>query len=129
MLNARYVPAMKTTCDSGSASVFTVGLLGVVLTIGISVIAVCAVLSAKTHVQGVADLAALAGGKSAAVSVYAAVHAQESCQIVQWVAQENDLSVQDCQVRDGDVYVHVVKPFGWGYLTGNIHGYARAGER
>ncbi len=109
------------------------GAIAVIVIVGITVIGACAVYAHKTRVQGVADLAALAGGKEAAVStVLAEEHnaalakdesTEASCEIARQVAQRNDMSLEECFVRKGDVYVHLRSA----HELGGIHAYARAG--
>lgn len=125
-----------STNEAGSGTPMALGIIAIILIVGTAAIGGCAVYAHKARVQGIADLAALAGGKDAAIANISTTTADTlddttttgessaaSCEIVAQVAQRNEVSVDECFVRNGDVYVHLRST----HDLGEIHAYARAG--
>ncbi len=101
--------------------------MAVALIIGGAFITGCSVYSLKARVQGVADLAALAAGAEAAVSGVMVGDSGGACEIVAQVALRNDVEVEQCATRNGDVYVHLARTYDLAGFDVGVHAYARAG--
>lgn len=95
---------MDRTCRAadqrGSATTFTVPLIGVVLAATLVVSVLASVLVGQRRVQSAADLAALAGAT-------AVQQGHDACAVVALMARRNGSEVASCSVSGGDVTIEL----------------------
>jgi secretion/DNA translocation related TadE-like protein len=86
--------------DRGSATLFAVAVIGVLLLVGAALGVVAAMVHAHRMAQSAADLAALAGAQARA-------HGRDPCGAAVRVAAANGASMDSCTVAGSDVRVQV----------------------
>ena len=86
--------------ERGSATLFAVAIIGVVVLVGAALGVVGAMVHAHRLAQSAADLAALAGARSAA-------RGQDACVAAATIAQANGAEVDQCTVDGFDVRLQV----------------------
>lgn len=105
----------------GSATVWALAWMGVCLTLGWISLVAAAVVAAQHHLDGSADLSALAGAEDAE-------RGHDGCAAARRTASDNAVRLVGCSVSGGDVVVtveaRVALPFG---LGGALRSAARAG--
>ena len=86
--------------ERGSATLFAVAVIGVLLLIGAALGVVAAMVHAHRMAQSAADLAALAGAQAQA-------RGRDPCRAAVRVATANGASMDSCAVAGSDVQVQV----------------------
>lgn len=89
--------------DRGSATIFVVIGLALVLFAGSAVAAICGLVVAHRHAQSAADLAAIAGAEAVGTS-------RDPCAAAGSVAAWNAATVEACEVTAGVVTLTVTVP-------------------
>jgi len=89
--------------ERGSATLFAVAIIGVLVLVGAALGVVGAMVHAHRVAQSAADLAALAGAQSVA-------RGQDACAAADVIARANDAGVDQCAVDGFDVRVEVTVP-------------------
>lgn len=118
---------MTRQAEEGSASLGALSAGILILFIALIGMLVVRVQAEKLSVQGVADMAALAGGGNAAASVWTP-REEQACQSAEKVAQANATRITFCRVEGGDIYVEVTTS---GHIWGipvQVTAHARAGS-
>jgi secretion/DNA translocation related TadE-like protein len=90
----------RTRTERGSATLFAVAVLGVLLLVGAALGVVGAMVHAHRVAQSAADLAALAGAQSLA-------RGADACSAAATVAEANAATVDSCAVEGFDVRLQV----------------------
>lgn len=116
-----WLAAARQRAQSGSATVWALGWMGMCAMVGWIGLLLAAVVATHHHLDGSADLASLAGAA-------ALQSGSDACQAVRRTAADNGVHVIACSVRSSDVLVtvegSVALPFG---LPGRLRSTARAG--
>jgi secretion/DNA translocation related TadE-like protein len=86
--------------ERGSATLFAVAVLGLLVLVGAALGVVAAMIHAHRVAQSAADLAALAGGEAHA-------RGRDPCAAAAGVAQANDATLDLCEVTGSDVRLQV----------------------
>ncbi|HEY7043311.1 MAG TPA: Rv3654c family TadE-like protein [Nocardioidaceae bacterium] len=115
------MPANRESTDGGYATVWAVGWMACSLTVALCVLLATVAVAAQHHLDGSADLVALAAAG-------AAQHGVDPCASARKAARANGVALIGCLVDRDDVTVHVsdVVRFPLGLDT-RIEGWARAG--
>jgi secretion/DNA translocation related TadE-like protein len=109
------------TDDRGVASVLAVAWIVVVMTAGWIAMLAVAITAAQHHLDGAADIAAIAAAQ-------AAQSGEDACTTAARVARGNDVSLGDCRHEGLDVVVTVVDAIDLPlHVDGTIKSTARAG--
>lgn len=112
---------MSSRHDRGSATLFAVACLGLLLLVGTALGVVAAVFVAHRSAQAAADLAALAGAAAVADGA-------DGCAAAGRIAAANGAQLGECHVAGAEVTVMVtVTGPPWLGRTADLHGRARAG--
>lgn len=110
-----------TRQDRGSASLFVVTFLALLLVVGAALGVVAALVHDHRTAQAAADLASLAGAAAVAEGT-------DGCGAAQLIAGENGGSLTQCRVTGRDVWVEVtVTGPRWLGQDGDLVGRSRAG--
>jgi secretion/DNA translocation related TadE-like protein len=110
------------TIDRGSASVWTVGGMAVLLTVTTVFVWFGAAVKTRHHAQSAADLAALAAAGAAITGETAA------CGLAKWVTDRMGVALSSCTVNGWDARVEVTaRPPGVLAGFGSTHARSRAG--
>ncbi|WRS30870.1 Rv3654c family TadE-like protein [Actinomycetaceae bacterium MB13-C1-2] len=98
--------------EEGSATVAIVGIIVALLIIATFVVAASSVYAHRSQLQGVADMAALAGADATPISlIMAGGAAPTGCATSQAVAELNGVQLDTCDVDTlGDIRVKVSRP-------------------
>lgn len=107
--------------ESGSATIWAVGFICLLVALALGITLLAGVLAAKTRAQNGADFAALA-----AAQTYFYGGETAPCAVAEQVARENQVSLTACslQVSDVKVEVSVKAPANW-----LLKAHSRAGPR
>lgn len=112
---------MRRRDERGSATLFAVACLSLLLVLGAALGVVSALVHAHRQAQAAADLAALAGAQALA-------RGDDACGAASDIASANEARLTSCRVEDRDVVVDVeVTGPRWLGQTGDLTGQARAG--
>lgn len=121
-------PSQGPTVEDGSGTIWFAGVAAGMTFIALLLIAVGGAWSAKTHLQAVADMAALAGADLSSVSVFEPVpDGTRACQQAAAVADANDVSLRECWTSEGDTFVIIQESVGIVGWRLEINARARAG--
>ena len=114
--------------EEGSMTIWFAGFSAALVVVALLISSVTAVWSAKTHVQAVADMAALAGADISSVAVFEAAPTRSlPCAQAEEVAKRNGAVLSECWVTDADTRVVVQKPVSLFVFTTAVSARARAG--
>lgn len=110
------------TIDRGSASVWTVGGMAVLLTVTTLLVWFGAAVETRHHAQSAADLAALAAAGAAVAGETTA------CGLARWVTDRMGVTLSSCRLNGWDARVEVAaRPPGVLAGFGSAHVRSRAG--
>ena len=114
--------------EEGSMTIWFAAFSAALVVIALLISSVTAVWSAKTHVQAVADMAALAGADISSVAVFEAAPTRSlPCAQAEEVAKRNGAVLSECWVTDADTRVVVQRPVSLFVFTTAVSARARAG--
>lgn len=94
------------TDENGSGTIQTIGALALIVCIAVVGIAVAALHSTKTWVQGVADMSALAGAEYSCLSQWVP-QGDKPCEVARDVAARHEMHMEHCSVDGVDTLVIV----------------------
>jgi len=110
------------TIDRGSASVWTVGGMAVLLTVTTLLVWFGAAVETRHHAQSAADLAALAAAGAAVTGE------TKACGLAEWVTDRMGVTLRSCRLNGWDARVEVAaRPPGVLAGFGSAHVRSRAG--
>lgn len=112
-------PLSPTAAEAGSATIWAVGMICLLVALAVGIGLLGGALSAKARAQNGADFAALAAAQA---HFYGTANAP--CALASQVAQENAASLDSCilRARDAEISVRVKTVFNW-----QLKAHARAG--
>lgn len=121
-------PGDPAVSEKGSATVLFAGIIAALVVLGVTLLTLVGVLSAKTRAQAVADMGALAGADLSLVAVFEEGGAPASaCAQARTVVERNSGVLDQCVVLGGDTYVHAAVPLRIGGMSFHVRARARAG--
>lgn len=113
---------MRHPGDRGSATVWTVGAIGVIFVVVFGVVAVESATLARHRATSAADLGALAAATAASAGE------SDACAKARWVVRGSHAVLDRCVLRGWESFVEVsVSSSGVLGVLGSAHGKARAG--
>lgn len=109
-------------------TIWFAGFSAALVVIALLISSVAAVWSAKTHVQAIADMAALAGADISSVAVLEAAPTRSlPCVQAEEVVKRNGAILSECWVTDVDTRVVVQRTVSLFVFTAAVSARARAG--
>ena len=112
--------------ERGSGSLSAVGVLALVVAVIVVVVGVGQAFAARTRLQAVADLSALAGAEAAAVAAWEDV-GDGPCSAAARVASANGASTEKCDLHGSDCRVELVRRVAIVGIPVQVRARARAG--
>ena len=114
--------------EEGSATVWYVGVIAGLMVLGVLLLVLVAVWSARAAAQAGADMAALGGADISSVAVFEVRGSSTlACAQAGSIAEANAVALSQCWTEGGDTLVIVTKDVSIGLWTFQVHAKARAG--
>lgn len=115
--------------EEGSATVSIVGMIAALLVITLFIVSGATLYAHRSHLQGVADMAALAGADATPMSlIFMGGASQVGCNVSSSVVELNGVTLDSCvSDESGDVRIEVSEPMEVLGFSVTIRARARAG--